>query len=162
MAASGPNAGVATADEQVSFAKPTYRSACNRGGHRDSSQHRKAVPAFAHEFQREIAAQRMAEHDATPDRLAANEADYERNRAARSNLCATATFDGRRESDAWAASQLLPARIGIEAGHGAGALGAVGTEILLIDDAVLVDDEGHNAGGAVARGKRHQPPIMRP
>ena len=48
----------------------TGRRQVDRGGHRDSGKHRKAVPAFAHEFQHEIAAQRIAEqYDPIPGKI---------------------------------------------------------------------------------------------
>src|SRR5215468_3786383 len=47
----------------------------------------------------------------------------------------------------------LPARVRVEELHLLRQRRRVGAEVLLIDDAVVVHDEGHHAGGAVLRGE---------
>src|SRR5262252_5876362 len=53
---------------------------------------------------------------------------------------------------AWSALSWYPRLVGVVGFHRIRQLRRLGPEILLIHDAVLVDDEGHNPRGAVARG----------
>src|SRR5580658_2702754 len=49
-----------------------------------------------------------------------------------------------------------PGEVGIETGHSTGDFRGVGAEVLLEHGAVLVDQEGHEAGASVNRGPRDE------
>src|SRR3989442_3061741 len=52
--------------------------------------------------------------------------------------------------------RLRPGAIRVELLHSLGEGARLRSEILLVDDAIVIDEEGHHAGGAVLRGEGHQ------
>src|SRR5262245_21481905 len=70
--------------------------------------------------------------------------------------CSSRTCCRGSNREASAPSDLLPGLVGVEHFHGAGDGGGVRAQVLLVDDALVIDDEGHHAGHAVLRGERDE------